>query len=147
MEDKQEILSANHLSANLLEEVSKLKDNLKELTINSIFTIINDFLHKEVSEPKPLDEFLTLYGSAWDPIITNAVKLEKLVYVSGIFTITVVNEKQFNCTAELYFKNTNNKWVLKKATSENFELDKTLLPASIQELKLAKIIKHEINAP
>lgn len=134
-------------TVNLIKETLKLKNSLKNLTENGIFSLLNDFLLYDAPKPKSLDEFSEIYGSACDSIIINATKLEKLTYISGIFTITLMNDQQFNCVAELYFKNPDNKWVLKKATSDNFDLISKLLPESIQELKAAKVIKHEITAP
>ena len=144
MTNSKKIISNGHL---LAKETLELKENLKDLTANVVFSLISDILHNKAPEPKSLDDFSAIYGSACDSIITNASKLEKLTYVSGIFTITAISNQKFNCTAELYFKSLDNKWVLKKATSENFDLAEKLLPESIQELKTAKVIKHEITAP
>lgn len=131
----------------LVKEALKFCDNMKNLTENGIFSRLNTLLHTEIPEPKSLDEFADVYGSACDSIITNTTQREKLSYVSGILSIAMINETQFNCTAELYFKNPDNKWILKKATSDNFNCIERLLPDAIQELKKEKIIKHEITAP
>lgn len=127
---------------NIVKTISKLKN----LTEQGIFSLFNDFFKTTPYEPKSLEETAKIYSDACDTIIKNAVTNEQLTYVSGYFKMTVVNGSQFNCTAELYFKNKNGKWILKTATSESFDYSK-LQPAASQRLQAEKTIKFEVTAP
>lgn len=130
-----------------VKEALEFRDNIKNLTENGIFLFLYTLLHTEIPDPKSLDEFAAVYSSACDSIITNTTRRENLSYVSGILSIAMISETQFNCTAEFYFKNPDNKWILKKAISDNFNCSEKLLPTAIQELRKEKLIKHEITAP
>jgi hypothetical protein len=125
----------------------KFTDKIQKITSEGLFSIAHDFIKNEVNDPLTIDDFSASYEKTCDKIIINAKKYEDLDYVSGVFKINLKDENQFDCTADFYFKNKNEKWVTKKSSSGNFKMTEKLTLDAIKELISVKTIKIEITPP
>lgn len=96
--------------------------------------------------PKSILEMAKCYEQPCDSLILAAKRQEALRYISGKLILTTVDDTRFSCSAELYFQDTSEKWVVKKTTSGPLSWEHLTLAAR-EELRRLDKISFEVFDP
>lgn len=93
-----------------------------------------------------LDDLAGMWSPKTDAIILQKEKECQYQYIGGHFIIVCLNEKYFNVTIDLYFKNQDDEFVEAKSTSKPKSLS-ILTAESVAELQRQQKIVFDIQAP
>lgn len=118
---------------------------ISAILTDGLFDFIDSLLKAETT-PCSLSELSQKYGQTCDELIVNQESNYGLKYVSGHFKIKLLNENEIACSADFYFKDGKDSWVVKKITGDAISI-KCLIDVEIVEIRQLKEVKYVINSP
>lgn len=133
--------------SHLVKDLIEIRDTVKGIFTDGANLFKSVLEHGlTMREPKSILEMAKCYEAPSDTIIINAKRQETLRYVSGKLILAVVDNAQFSVSAEMYFQDAGDKWVVKKTTSGAMALT-NLVPEARAELMRLTNISYEIFDP
>ena len=123
-----------------------LKTLLENITKEDISKILSEISTTPKEVKFDIEEFQEIFSEKVNKIILDKEAKTGEEYISGIFNLTYIDEKYYQCSFELYFEDKDGKINSSSAESDKQDISK-LTETAIAELKAEKIIKFEIPNP
>lgn len=118
---------------------------LDEKIILDIFQEVGKYLNR-VGFFVSLEELQSRYDDALKKIILKEEREKNCRYISGVFKISVLDERNYRCSYALYFEDADENFHVLEAQSSPLDLN-CLTKVFRHEIKREGILSFEIDAP
>lgn len=94
-----------------------------------------------------LEDYINNYSKYVDKIIINTQLNDKIVYQAGKAVLKVLDDINMQISLELYFQNTEGKYIRKEFESRKFIMTDYLNESAIKELISLNFMSFDIESP